>query len=60
MGKLQYILNERHVNINDTVFEDNVVFKTEIPVDKKDEIINEITEATSARAVITLGDEIFG
>lgn len=60
MGKLQYILNERHININDTVFEDNVIFKAEIPVGKKNEIINEITEATSARAVITLGDEIFG
>lgn len=60
MGKLQYILNERRINIYDTVFEDNVIFKAEIPVGKKDEIINEITEATSARAVITLGDEIFG
>lgn len=60
MGKLQYILNERHINIYDTIFEDNVIFKAEIPVGKKDEIINEITEATSARAVITLGDEIFG
>lgn len=60
MGKLQYILNERRINIYDTVFEDNVIFKAEIPVGKKDKIINEITEATSARAVITLGDEIFG
>ncbi|MCM1170577.1 MAG: YigZ family protein [Clostridium sp.] len=60
MGKLQYILNESGINICDTVFEDNVIFKAEIPVGKKDEIVNKITEATSARAVITLGDEIFG
>lgn len=60
MGKLQYILNESGINICDTVFEDNVIFKAEIPVGKKDEIVNKITEVTSARAVIMLGDEIFG
>ncbi|MCM1082153.1 MAG: YigZ family protein [Clostridium sp.] len=60
MGKLQHILNESGINICDTVFEDNVIFKAEVPVGKKDEIVNKITEATSARAVITLGDEIFG
>lgn len=60
MGKLQYILNERQINITDTVFAEDVIFKIEVPVCKKNEIIDEITEATNARASITVGDEIFG
>lgn len=60
MGKLQYILNERQINITDTVFAEDVTFKIEVPVCKKNEIVDEITEATNARASITVGDEVFG
>lgn len=60
MGKIQYILNTNSVNILDTEFTDEVVFKTEIPVTISDRIISEITEATGARALLDIKDEIFG
>lgn len=60
MGKIQYILNTNSVNILDTEFTDEVVFKTEIPVTISDRIISEITEATGARAILDIKDEIFG
>lgn len=60
LGKVQYILNSNNINILDTEFSENVLFKTEIPYVAGDRIMNEITEATGARAVIELGDETFG
>ncbi len=60
MGKIQYILNTNNIKICDTVFAEDVLFVTKIPVPDKDRIINEITEATGARAEITVKDEIFG
>ncbi len=60
MGKIQYILNTNEIRINDTVFAEDVLFTTEIPVPIKDRILSEITEATGARAQIEVKDEIFG
>lgn len=60
LGKVQYILNSNNINILDTEFSENVLFKTEIPYVAGDRIMNEITEATGARAIIEVGDETFG
>lgn len=60
MGKLQYIFNTNEINIADTRFTDEVVFSIELPFTMKDRIIAEITEATSSRAAIEIGDEYFG
>ncbi len=60
MGKLQYILANNEIQIIDTVFTDSVMFKVEIPIKLKDKVVNELTEATGARVVITVGDEEFG
>lgn len=60
MGKVSYILNTKNIEINDTVFADDVIFQIQIPVERREEILNEITEATGARAKLTVGDEIFG
>ena len=60
MGKLQYIFNTNEINIADTQFTDEVVFSIELPFTMKDRIIAEITEATSSRAAIEIGDEYFG
>lgn len=60
MGKIQYILNTNEIRIKDTVFAEDVLFTTEIPVPIKDRILSEITEATGARAQIEVKDEIFG
>lgn len=60
MGKIQYILNTNRINIVDTVFAEDVTFKTELPATLKDRLISEIIDATSSRAIINVADEIFG
>ena len=60
MGKIQYILGSAGVNIVDTVFTDEVMIKVELPYDLHSKILNDITEATGARAKLTTYDEIFG
>lgn len=59
MGKIQYILNTREMEIKDTIFADDVVFVTNIPVEDKDSVLKEITDATSGRAQFDVKDEIF-
>lgn len=60
MGKIQYIIESADVRVVDKVFTDEVVFWLEVPVDSKDKLVVAITEASGARAVIGVGDEIFG
>lgn len=60
MGKTQYILNTNRISIIDTEFAEDVLIKAEIPVPLGERIINEITEATGARAFVNVHDEIFG
>jgi uncharacterized YigZ family protein len=60
MGKLQYIFSTNDIRIVNTEFTDEVVYDIELPADIKDRLVGEITDATSSRAVIDLGDEMFG
>ena len=60
MGKIQYILGTAGVNIVDTIFTDEVMIKVELPYDTHSKIMNDITEATGARAKLITYDEIFG
>lgn len=60
MGKIQYILNTNDITIDDTIFTDEVLFKTKIPVAVCDKLVKDITEATGARAILDIKDEIFG
>lgn len=60
MGKIQYILNTAEVNIASTDFAEDVTFKVELPAHMSNKILADITEATGARAVFDIHDEIFG
>lgn len=60
MGKIQYIIESSDVRVVDKEFTDEVVFSLEVPVDSKDKLVAAITEASGARAVIDIADEIFG
>ena len=60
MGKIQYILNTRQAAIINTEFAEDVVFTVHIPVGDAKAVLNEITDATNARAQIEEQDEIFG
>ena len=60
MGKIQYILGNHDVKILDTIYADDVILKMNLRKPDADQIIKEITDATSARAGIETFDEVFG
>lgn len=60
MGKIQYILGNHDVKILDTIYADDVLLKMNLRKPDADQIIKEITDATSARAGIETFDEVFG
>ena len=60
MGKIQYILGNHDVKIIDTIYADDVLLKMNLRKPDADQIIKEITDATSARAGIETFDEMFG
>ena len=60
MGKIQYILGNHDVKIIDTIYADDVLLKMNLRKPDADQIIKEITDATSARAGIETFDEVFG
>lgn len=60
MGKIQYIIETSDVRVVDKQFTDAVVFVLEVPVDLKDTLVAAVTEASSAKAIIDIDDEIFG
>ncbi len=60
MGKIQYILGNHDVKIIDTIYADDVLLKMNLRKPDAEQIIKEITDATSARAAIETYDEVFG
>lgn len=56
-GKVTYILNSSEAVIENTEYLSEVTFHTMLPVNMTDKIIADITDATSARAVIGRGEE---
>ena len=60
MGKIQYILGNHDIRILDTIYADDVIMKTCLRKNDADAIVKKIIDATSARAHLTMGDEIFG
>lgn len=59
IGKLQYLLGRNSFPILDSVYTEAVELTTLVPLDKKDFLIKEITEATSGKAIVEEGDEVF-
>lgn len=60
MGKIQYIIGNMDIRVVDKVFTNDVEFILEVPVELCDKLVAEVTEASSAKAGIDIGDEVFG
>ncbi len=58
LGKIQYLLAQRNISVQDTTYTDKVVIKTVVPIIQKDELAKSITEGTSGAADLNWGDEI--
>ncbi|MCQ2530202.1 MAG: YigZ family protein [Lachnospiraceae bacterium] len=57
-GKIQYIISQMDIALEDTVYADNVCFKVAVEDSVKDSFIKKITEATNACASVTVLDSI--
>ena len=59
IGKIQYLLGNRNIDIWRSDYADNVKLQVLVPESEIESVIAEITEATSARAVLKKEKEVF-
>ena len=52
LGKIQYILGQRQISVQDTQYTDKVLMKVILPYDQEQCVVSEITEGTNGQAVI--------
>lgn len=59
LGKIQYILGQRGLNVLDIVYTENVEMKVLIPAQELKTVMAEITEGTNGQAVLEVGEECY-
>ena len=59
LGKIQYILGQRQISVQDTQYTDKVLMKVILPYDQEQSVVSEITEGTNGQAVIEKGDSCY-
>lgn len=57
-GKVQYIINQMNIPIEDTIYDAKVTYKLAVEKSLKDMLIKKITEATNAASVISVDEPI--
>ena len=50
IGKLQYLLGQRGIPIDESVYTEQVSIGFKVPCEEKDKLVKEITEATAGKA----------
>lgn len=59
LGKIQYILGQRGLNVLDTVYTDKVDLEVLLPKEEEQAVIAEITEGTNGKAEIACMEECY-
>ncbi len=59
VGKIQYILSSKNIDIEDSIYAENVEMTVIVPIEDYDRLCKEVIEATSARAVLNEMDRIY-
>lgn len=57
LGKIQYILAQKGIEIEDSEYAENVILKIVLPKDEEQGLIKEITETTNAQAKVERVEE---
>ncbi len=57
-GKLQYIISQMNIPLEDITYDTNVTYKLAVETSLKDMLIKKITEATNAASVISIDEPI--
>ncbi len=59
IGKLQYLLGQRGIPIEESAYTDQVTFVCRVPREEKDGLLQEITEATAGTARVHISDPFY-
>ena len=59
LGKIQYILGQRQISVQDTEYTDKVLIWVILPYDQEKSVVSEIIEGTNGQAVIEKGDSCY-
>ncbi|MBD5449372.1 MAG: YigZ family protein [Lachnospiraceae bacterium] len=59
IGKIQYLLGQRGIPMGESDYAEQVTIRIKIPYEDKDAVVHEITEATAAKAEITVSEAIY-
>lgn len=57
LGKVQYIVGRRNLNVQDTVYEERVKMTVLVPEEEKKVFVKEVMEGTCGQAMIELGEK---
>lgn len=58
LGKLQYMIAQKNLTLIDTVYTEKVELQLMVPIENKEEVEKEITEATSGTAHISWDEKV--
>lgn len=59
IGKLQYLLGQRGIPIEESTYTEQVIMVCRVPLEEKDGLLKEITEATSGAARVQVSDPFY-
>ncbi len=59
IGKIQYLLGQRGIPIEDSVYTEQVTVRFHVPCEEKDKLIKDITEATASAAKVGVSDPFY-
>lgn len=59
IGKIQYLLGQRGIPIEDSVYTQQVSVTCKVPFEERDRLLHEITEATAGRAQVAVSDPLY-
>ena len=59
IGKIQYLLGQRGISIEESVYTERVSIRFHVPCEEKDKLIKDITEATAGAARVSVSDPFY-
>lgn len=59
IGKIQYLMGQRGISTGEADYAEQVTVRMKIPYEEKNAVMNEITEATAGKAVITVSEPFY-
>lgn len=59
IGKLQYLLGQREIPLEESTYTEQVTFVCKVPMEEKEGLLKDITEATAGMARVSISDPFY-